>query len=131
MNGYDRIKAALAGEPADKTPVMLHNFMMAAAEAGVSMGDYRDNPQTIANIQFYGNPSSVGYFRGGYFLGFEKPEGIILTSGYADNADKSNICNTDQNASVNNAVAVSASTTIAGASAWSGPPGSSGLSQAM
>ncbi len=50
MNGYERIQAALKGQPSDKIPIMLHNFMMAAAEAGVSMGDYRDNPQTIANV---------------------------------------------------------------------------------
>ena len=37
MNGYQRIVAALRGERPDTTPVMLHNFMMAAREAGVSM----------------------------------------------------------------------------------------------
>ena len=48
MNGYRRIRAALAGEQPDVTPVMLHNFMMAAQEAGVSMGRYRSEPREMA-----------------------------------------------------------------------------------
>lgn len=50
MNGYERIQAALKGEKADTTPIMLHNFMMAAKEAHVSMATFRDNPQSIANV---------------------------------------------------------------------------------
>ena len=60
------------------------------------------NPQSIANITFYGDPSSVGYFKGGYFLGFKRPQGIVMTDGKSDDVDKSNICNTEQNASTNN-----------------------------
>ncbi len=48
MNGYQRIAAALRGEQPDVTPVMLHNFMMAAAEAGVSMQTYRTDPVQMA-----------------------------------------------------------------------------------
>lgn len=48
MTGYERIKAALAGKKADKTPIMLHNFMMAVNEAGYTMGQYRNNPKVIA-----------------------------------------------------------------------------------
>jgi MtaA/CmuA family methyltransferase len=48
MNGYQRINAALKGERSDKTPIMLHNFMMAAAENGITMHDYRESPQKIA-----------------------------------------------------------------------------------
>ncbi len=48
MNGYRRIRAALRGERPDVTPVMLHNFMMAALEAGVSMSRYRTEPAEIA-----------------------------------------------------------------------------------
>ena len=48
MNGYERISAALRGDPTDKIPVMLHNFMMAAEEAGYSMGKFRENPRIIA-----------------------------------------------------------------------------------
>ena len=48
MNGYERINAALKGERPDKVPVMLHNFMMAAHEHGVTMEQYRNNPKVIA-----------------------------------------------------------------------------------
>ncbi len=49
MNGFERIKAALAGKPTDKIPVMLHNFMMVAREAGLTMEQYRNNPKAIAD----------------------------------------------------------------------------------
>lgn len=48
MNGYERIKSALAGVMPDTTPIMLHNFMMAAREAGYTMEQYRNSPQIIA-----------------------------------------------------------------------------------
>ncbi len=48
VNGYQRIHAALRGEQPDVTPVMLHNFMMAAHEADVSMSRYRTEPREIA-----------------------------------------------------------------------------------
>jgi MtaA/CmuA family methyltransferase len=48
MNGYERISAVLAGRWPDTTPVMLHNFMMAAGEAGITMATYRSNPAEIA-----------------------------------------------------------------------------------
>jgi uroporphyrinogen decarboxylase len=44
MNGYQRITAALRGENR-QTPVMLHNFLMAAREHGVTMDQYRNNPK--------------------------------------------------------------------------------------
>jgi len=50
MNGYERIQAALKGKKTDKIPIMLHNFMMAAEEAGVSMGTFRDKPRVIAEV---------------------------------------------------------------------------------
>ncbi|GAB1452807.1 hypothetical protein MASR2M47_28630 [Draconibacterium sp.] len=49
MNGYERIKAALAGKETDEIPVMLHNFMMVAKEAGITMTQYREDPKAIAN----------------------------------------------------------------------------------
>jgi uroporphyrinogen decarboxylase len=49
MNGYQRIKAALEGEQPDTVPVILHNFMMAAREYGVSMHQFRTDPALIAN----------------------------------------------------------------------------------
>jgi MtaA/CmuA family methyltransferase len=48
LNGYQRIKAAVEGRHADTRPVMLHNFMMAAREAGFTMAEYRDDPHKIA-----------------------------------------------------------------------------------
>jgi MtaA/CmuA family methyltransferase len=48
MNGYERITAALKGETPDKIPVMLHNFLMAAREHGVTMEQYRNSPKVIA-----------------------------------------------------------------------------------
>jgi MtaA/CmuA family methyltransferase len=47
MNGYERIVAALEGRATDKVPVMLHNFMMAAKEYGVTMEQYRNDPEII------------------------------------------------------------------------------------
>ena len=49
MNGFERISNALKGLPTDKTPVMLHNFLMAAREHGVTMEKYRNDPQVIAD----------------------------------------------------------------------------------
>jgi uroporphyrinogen decarboxylase len=48
MNGYQRISAALKGEKPDKTPIMLHNFLMAAREHGVTMDQYRNSPKVIS-----------------------------------------------------------------------------------
>jgi uroporphyrinogen decarboxylase len=48
MNGYERVVAALEGRQPDSTPVMLHNFMMAAREAGVTMQQYRGDGRQIA-----------------------------------------------------------------------------------
>lgn len=48
MNGYQRMIAALQGKQADTTPVMLHSFMMAAREAGLTMEQFRSDPNTMA-----------------------------------------------------------------------------------
>jgi uroporphyrinogen decarboxylase len=48
MNGYERITAVLKGEKPDKVPVMLHNFMLAAREHGITMEQYRNHPKLIA-----------------------------------------------------------------------------------
>lgn len=50
MNGYERITAALRGERPDRVPVMLHNFMMAAREAGVTMKSFREDPRRMADV---------------------------------------------------------------------------------
>lgn len=48
MNGYERIMAAFEGEQPDAVPVMLHNFMMAAREAGLTMEQFRSDPKELA-----------------------------------------------------------------------------------
>jgi uroporphyrinogen decarboxylase len=48
MNGCERILAAFRGEHTDAVPIMLHNFMMAAHEAGITMRQYREDPSAIA-----------------------------------------------------------------------------------
>lgn len=48
MNGYQRINAALQNKPADKVPVMLHNFLMAARESGISMEQFRNDPASMS-----------------------------------------------------------------------------------
>ena len=53
MNGHQRISAALKGEETDKTPIMLHNFLLAAREYGVTMEQFRNDPQIIANSFIY------------------------------------------------------------------------------
>jgi MtaA/CmuA family methyltransferase len=48
MNGYQRIMAAFQGKEPDTTPVMLHNFMMAARESGLTMEQFRNDPHAIS-----------------------------------------------------------------------------------
>jgi len=50
MNGYERITSVLGGERPDRAPVMLHNFMMAAREAGVTMKAFREDPRRMADV---------------------------------------------------------------------------------
>ena len=49
MNGYQRIKAALEGRWPDQRPIMLHNFMLAVKEAGITQKIFRENPVKAAN----------------------------------------------------------------------------------
>ena len=48
MNGRDRILAALRGEPTDRVPVLLHNFLMAARENGVPQSRFRRDGRAVA-----------------------------------------------------------------------------------
>jgi len=48
MNGFERISRTLAGQPTDHVPIMLHNFMHAAREAGMSMKEFRSKPENMA-----------------------------------------------------------------------------------
>jgi len=48
MNGFERISKTLAGQQTDHVPVMLHNFMPAAREAGLTMREFRSCPKKMA-----------------------------------------------------------------------------------
>jgi uroporphyrinogen decarboxylase len=48
MNSLERVKTVLRGQIPDRVPACLHNFMMAAREAGISMERYRADPNAIA-----------------------------------------------------------------------------------
>lgn len=50
MNGKQRILMALTGQMPDKTPIMLHNFLMAIRENGYTVAQYRKNPKVIADV---------------------------------------------------------------------------------
>lgn len=59
MNGCQRIQAALRGEWPDKVPVILHNFMHVAREAGLTQTQFRERPDLataayIRSIEKYG-----------------------------------------------------------------------------
>jgi uroporphyrinogen decarboxylase len=60
MNGYERVVAALGGERPDRVPVMLHNFMMAAREAGHTMKAFREDPAKLADC-FVRSVEAYGY----------------------------------------------------------------------
>lgn len=49
MNSLERVRTVLAGEIPDRVPVCLHNFMLAAREAGIPMEVYRSQPEAIAH----------------------------------------------------------------------------------
>lgn len=48
MNSYNRIKNIFEGKPVDHLPVMLHNFMFAAFDYGITMEEYRNSPELLA-----------------------------------------------------------------------------------
>jgi MtaA/CmuA family methyltransferase len=50
MTSRQRIQAALAAKFSDTTPIMLHNFLLAVKEAGVTHAQYRNDPQVIADV---------------------------------------------------------------------------------
>jgi uroporphyrinogen decarboxylase len=49
MNGYQRTMAAIEGSKPDTPPIMLHNFMLAARESGITMQRFRTSPQAVAD----------------------------------------------------------------------------------
>lgn len=55
------------------------------------------SPSQYQNVTFKGDPRSVGYFTNGYFIGFDRPQGIVMSTGFAGNLDKDNSCSTFEN----------------------------------
>lgn len=49
MTRIERIRTVMSGGIPDRVPVMTHNFLMAAREAGVTMAEYRKSADVIAN----------------------------------------------------------------------------------
>jgi MtaA/CmuA family methyltransferase len=47
VNGAERIRAAVEGRRPDRVPVMLHNFLVAADEAGFTQAQFRSDPGAI------------------------------------------------------------------------------------
>ena len=60
MTGRQRIAAALRGERPDRVPVMLHNFLMAAREAGFTQRRFREDPEAVA-ASFIGAVETYDY----------------------------------------------------------------------
>ncbi len=56
MNGRTRGLAALRGEPTDRVPVLLHNFLMAARENGIPQSRFRRDAagQRVARNDYMG-----------------------------------------------------------------------------
>ena len=48
MSRIERIQTYLTGAVPDRIPVMTHNFLMAARQAGVTMAQYREHAAVIA-----------------------------------------------------------------------------------
>ncbi|PLX02795.1 MAG: hypothetical protein C0595_09420 [Marinilabiliales bacterium] len=44
------------------------------------------------DIVFFGDPTSVGYFKNGYFLGFPKGKGIVMSTGHVSDIESGNTC---------------------------------------
>ncbi|MCC6681792.1 MAG: hypothetical protein IT445_12895 [Phycisphaeraceae bacterium] len=48
MTGCQRIMAAMVGRWPDRVPVMLHDFLMAARQSGVTMAQFRSDPAVMS-----------------------------------------------------------------------------------
>jgi len=55
------------------------------------------NPGQYKNIQFKGDPSSIGYFSHGYLFGFSTSRGIAMSTGFVENLHETNNCITYAN----------------------------------
>lgn len=50
MSRIERVKTVLAGGIPDRIPVILHNFLVAAREAGVTMAQFRSSADVMAKV---------------------------------------------------------------------------------
>jgi len=48
LNGYNRIRSAFEGTTPDTVPIMLHNFQLAAREAGFTQEKFRNDARCVA-----------------------------------------------------------------------------------
>jgi len=55
------------------------------------------NQNQYKNISFTGDPGAVGYFNGGYIFGFYRPQGIVMSSGFVEDLDGGNNCDSYAN----------------------------------
>ncbi|MCX6971823.1 MAG: uroporphyrinogen decarboxylase family protein [Verrucomicrobia bacterium] len=53
MNSKERVQAVIEGGIPDRVPVCLHNFLLAAREAGVTMEKYRTDPAAVAKTHLH------------------------------------------------------------------------------
>jgi uroporphyrinogen decarboxylase len=53
MTPLQRVMAVVEGRVPDRAPVCLHNFLMACAEAGIPIEDYRAKPKAIARAHLH------------------------------------------------------------------------------
>ncbi|MEX1119254.1 MAG: uroporphyrinogen decarboxylase family protein, partial [Terrimicrobiaceae bacterium] len=55
MTSRQRVQAVIEGRLPDRVPVSLHNFLPAAREAGITMKQYRTDPEAVAqaHLQAY------------------------------------------------------------------------------
>ncbi|PLX14407.1 MAG: hypothetical protein C0598_01480, partial [Marinilabiliales bacterium] len=56
------------------------------------------------NIKFYGDPSAVGYFHKGFFLGFPQGKGIVMSTGNVSDIPPSNTCSGQASTNLQNGI---------------------------
>jgi len=50
MNKIERIRAVMNGQVPDRIPIMIHNFLMAAREGGITMRQFRQSPDAVVRV---------------------------------------------------------------------------------
>ena len=65
MTRIERVRTVLAGGVPDQIPVMAHNFIFAARESGITMREFRENPELMAKAM---EAATLKYDLDGVFL---------------------------------------------------------------